>query len=54
MEKQETAKKQTKRRFGVGRVFLIIVLLLLGTAGFLFYSVCMAPANVDDPQQMSL
>lgn len=53
MEKQETAKKQTKRRFGVGRVFLTIVLLLLGTAGFLFYSVCMAPANVDDPQQMA-
>ena len=53
MEKQETAKKQTKRRSGAGRVFLILFLLLLGAVGFLFYSVCMAPANVDDPQQMA-
>ena len=53
MKKQTTDKKQTKRRFGVGRVLLIIVLLLLGTVGFLFYSISMAPANVDDPQMMA-
>ena len=53
MEKQENVKKQTKRRFGFGRVLLIVFLLLLGAAGFLFYSLSMAPANVDDPLQMA-
>lgn len=53
MEKQKAAKKRKKRRSGVGIVLLIIFLLLLGTVGFLFYSVSMAPVNVDDPQQMA-
>ena len=53
MAKYEASEKKTKKRSGAGRVLLIILLLLLGAVGFLFYSVSLAPAHVDNPQQMA-
>lgn len=53
MARKENPEKQPKRRSRVGLVLLIILLLLLGAAGFLFYSVCKAPAKLDEPQLMA-
>lgn len=53
MAKQEVSERRTKRRSRVGLVLLILFLLLLGAAGFLFYSVCKAPAALDDPHMMA-
>ena len=53
MAKREETEKQPKRRSRVGLVLLIILLLLAGTVGFIYYSASKAPVAVDDPRQMA-
>ncbi len=51
MERSETKKKKSGCSFCV-MVLLVFFLLIIGVAGFLVYSVVMAPLNLDDPQAM--
>lgn len=53
MAQQEISAKQPKRRSRTGIVLLILILLLIGAAGFLYYSAVKAPLALDDPQQMA-
>lgn len=53
MSQPEISEKKPKRRSRAGIVVLILFLLLVGTAGFLYYSVVKAPLELDDPQQMA-
>lgn len=52
MAQREISDNQPKPRSHAGIVLLILLLLLIGTAGFLYYSVFKAPLALDDPQQM--
>ena len=52
MERSETKKKKSGWRFFVN-ILLVFFLLIIGVAGFLVYSVVMAPMNLDDPQAMA-
>ena len=49
---EETAKKPRKRSY-VGIVLLILLLALIGTGGFLYYSAVKAPLVLDNPQQLA-
>lgn len=53
MAHKEMPEKQPKRRSRAGIVLLILLLLLIGTAGFLYYNAVKAPLDLDDPQQMA-
>lgn len=51
-QKNQTEKKQ-KGRSRAGLVWLIILLLLMGGAGFLYYTVVKAPLELDDPWKLA-
>ena len=53
MAQYEAAEKQTKKRSRAGLVFLVLLLILAGAAGYLYYSVCKAPLELDDPQMLT-
>lgn len=53
MEKYEATENRPKRRSRVGIVFLVLLLILAGVAGYLYYSVCKAPLALDDPQKLA-
>lgn len=53
MAKRENSEGKPKRRSRVGLVFLIILLLLVGTAGFLIFTVVKGQVALDDPQAMA-
>lgn len=53
MAQHEISEKQPKRRSRAGIVFLILLLLLAGAAGYLYYSVVKAPLALDDPRKMA-
>ena len=53
MGKNKTTENQPKRRSRVGIVFLVLLLILAGAAGYLYYSVVKAPLALDDPQKMA-
>lgn len=53
MTQNEMPAKQPKRRSRAGLVLLVLLLLLIGTAGFLYYKAVKAPLALDDPQQMA-
>lgn len=50
---EKSAEKKPKRRSRAGIVLLVILFLLIGTAGFLCYSILKAPIELDNPQQMA-
>lgn len=57
MENQDAmVQKRPKRRFRIGIVILVLILLpflvLLGGAGFLYFSMANAPLELDDPRQL--
>ena len=45
------ARKEGKSKAGI--VILVLLLLLAGAAGFLYYSIVKAPLALDDPQAMA-
>ena len=53
MAQQQTSEKQPKRRTWIWIILLIVVILIGGTAGFLYFGVINAPLELDDPQQMA-
>ena len=53
MGKYETTENRPKRRSRAGIVFLVLLLILAGAAGYLYYSVVKAPLALDDPQKMA-
>lgn len=53
MNQNEISGQKPKRRSRAGLVLLIILLLLIGLAGFLYYSVVKAPLELDNPQKMA-
>ena len=53
MEKQETSGKKPRKRSRAGIVLLVILLILVGAAGYLYYSVVKAPMDLDDPHQLA-
>ena len=50
MTQNETAPK---KKFRAGIVFLVILLILAGATGYVYYSICKAPIALDDPQAMA-
>lgn len=53
LEKNVPSESRPKRRSRVGIVFLVLLLILAGAAGYIYYSVCKAPLALDDPQAMA-
>ena len=53
MGKYQESEKNPKKRFGAGAVALVILLILAGAAGYLYYSICKAPLALDDPQKLA-
>ena len=53
MANHEEYVEKPKRRSRGGIVFLIILLLLAGAVGYLYYSICKAPLELDDPQKLA-
>lgn len=53
MGKYETGENQSRRKSRAGIAVLIILLLLAGAAGYLYYSVVKAPLDLDDPQKLA-
>lgn len=53
MAKYETSEKKPKKRSRVGLVLLVLLLILAGAVGYLYYSVCKAPLELDDPQKLT-
>ena len=53
MSQQEFSEHKPKKRSKAGIIFLIILLLLAGTVGYLYYSVFKAPLALDDPQKLA-
>jgi len=49
---KETGKKP-KKRSRVGIVLLVLLLIVAGAAGYLYYSIVKAPLALDDPQKMA-
>ena len=50
MTRQEATEKKQKKRFGVGKVLLILFLILAAAVGYLYYSLFHATFVPDDPQ----
>lgn len=53
MTQQEVSENQTKKKSHAGIVVLVILLILAGFAGYLYYSIVKAPLALDDPEQMA-
>jgi len=53
MGKYQESEKNPKKRFGAGAVALVILLILAGAAGLLYYSACKAPLDLDDPRKLA-
>ena len=52
MAKHEATENKPKKRSGAGKVLLVLFLILAGAAGYLYYTVCKAPLELDDPQAL--
>ena len=52
MSQNEVSEKK-KGKFGCGAIALLILLILIGAAGYLYYSVVKMPAVMDDPRSMA-
>ena len=48
----EVSENKPKKRSRVGLVLLVLFLILAGAAGYLYYTVCKAPLELDDPQAL--
>ena len=53
MARRETSDNQPKRRSRGWILFLVLILLLAGGAGYLYYSAVKAPVELDDPKAMA-
>lgn len=53
MAQHEAPEKQPKKRSRVGMVLLVLLVLLIGGAGFLYYSAVKAPVSLDYPAEMA-
>ena len=49
----ENTAKTRKKRFPVGIIFLVLLLILAGAAGYLYYTIVKAPLTLDDPEKMA-
>ena len=49
---KNTAKTR-KKRSPVGIIFLVVLLILAGAAGYLYYTIVKAPLTLDDPEKMA-
>ena len=53
MARHETSEKRAHRNTGGGIFALIVILLIAGTIGYLYYSIVKAPLSLDDPQKLA-
>ena len=53
MSRHETAEQRPKKKSRAGTVFLVLLLLLAGAVGYLYYSIVKAPLELDDPAAMA-
>lgn len=53
MANRENSENLPRKRSRAGIVLLVLLLLLAGTGGYLYYSVVKAPLALDDPQKMA-
>ena len=54
MTQHDTSEKRSKGGCGGGILALIILLLIAGTVGYIYYSVVKAPIDLDDPQKLAV
>ena len=52
MAKHEATENKPKKRSRAGLVLLVLLLILAGAAGYLYYTVSKAPLELDDPQAL--
>ncbi len=53
MAQHEQTENRPKRRSRAGIVVLLLLLMILGAVGFLYYSIVKAPLDLDDPGKMA-
>lgn len=53
MVQHEQTEKQPKKRSRAGIVVLVLLLIIAGAAGYLYYSIVKAPLDLDDPKEMA-
>lgn len=53
MAQYETSEKRSKRNSGGGFLALIIILLIAGIIGYIYYAAVKAPLDLDDPRKLA-